>query len=74
MITSQAVLFAVGIDWEGRRQILGVDLANRESRSSWKDSLLGLKACGLHGVELVVSDDHAGLTAPIREVLPEALW
>jgi transposase-like protein len=74
VIVSQAVLIAIGIDWDGRRQILGVELANRESRSSWRDFLRGLKARGLNGVELVVSDDHAGLKAAIREVLPEAVW
>ena len=37
MITSQAVLIAIGIDWDGRRQVLAVELANRESRSSWRD-------------------------------------
>jgi putative transposase len=74
VIQSQAVLIAIGIDWEGRRQVLGVELANRESRSSWRDFLAGLKARGLFGVELVVSDDHQGLTAAIREVLPEAVW
>jgi putative transposase len=74
VIASQAVLIAVAVDWEGRRQVLGVALANRESRSSWKDFLASLKGRGLHGVELVVSDDHAGLKAAIREVLPEALW
>jgi putative transposase len=74
VISSQAVLVAIGVDWEGRRQVLAVDLANRESRSSWKDFLLALKGRGLHGVEYVVSDDHAGLKAAIREVLPEAAW
>jgi putative transposase len=44
VIVSQAVLIAIGIDWDGRRQILGVELANRESRSSWSDFLRGLKA------------------------------
>jgi putative transposase len=74
VITSQAVQIAVGIDWDGRRQILAVELANRESRSSWKDFLMGLKGRGLSGVELVVSDDHPGLTAAISQVLPEAAW
>jgi transposase-like protein len=74
VIVSHAVLIAIGIDWDGRRQILGVELANRESRSSWSEFLRGLKARGLNGVELVVSDDHAGLKAAIREVLPEAVW
>jgi putative transposase len=74
VIQSQAVLVAVGIDWEGRRQILAVELANRESRSSWRDFLVALKKRGLDGVEFVVSDDHPGLKAAIREVLPEAVW
>jgi putative transposase len=74
VVASQAVLIAVGIDWDGRRQILAVEMANRESRSAWKDFLVGLKARGLKGVELVVSDDHAGLVAAIGEVIPEAAW
>lgn len=74
VVMSQAVLIAVGIDWDGRRQILAVEMANRESRSSWRDFLVGLKARGLRGVELVVSDDHAGLVAAIGEVIPEAAW
>ena len=74
VIRSQAVMVAIGIDWEGRRCILAVELANRESASSWKDFVLSLKHRGLNGVELVVSDDHAGLRAAIREVLAEAAW
>ena len=74
VIRSQAVMVAIGIDWEGQRCVLSVELANRESASSWKNFVLGLKQRGLNGVELVVSDDHAGLRAAIREVLPEAAW
>jgi putative transposase len=74
IIVSQAVLVAVAVDGDGRRRILAVDLASRESRSSWRDFLSGLKARGLAGVEFVVSDDHPGLKAAIREVLPEAAW
>jgi transposase-like protein len=72
VIVSQAVLVAVAVDGDGRRQILGVELANRESRSSWRDFLMALKGRGLAGVEFVVSDDHPGLKQAIREVLPEA--
>ena len=64
----------IRVDWDGRRQVLGVELANRESRSSWRDFLLGLRERGLTGVEFVVADDHAGLKASIREVLPEAAY
>jgi putative transposase len=74
VIRSQAVLIAIGIDWEGRRNVLGVELANRESTASWKDFLVGLKERGLDGVEFVVSDDHEGLKRAIRETLPAAAW
>jgi putative transposase len=74
IVRSQAVLVAVGIDWDGRRQILAVELASRESRSSWKSFLLALRERGLHGIEFVVADDHAGLRAAIREVIPEAAF
>jgi putative transposase len=74
VIGSQAVLLAIGIDWDGRRSILAVELANRESRSSWKDFLLQLRERGLAGVEFVVSDEHAGLKKAIVEILPEAAW
>ena len=72
IVGSRAVLIAVGIDRDGRRQVLAVELANRESRSAWKDFLLGLRERGLQGVEFVVADDHAGLKAAVREVLPGA--
>ena len=74
VVMSQAVLIAIGIDWDGRRQVLAVEMANRESSSSWKDFLLGLRERGLHGVEFVVADDHAGLRAAIREVLTGAAY
>jgi transposase-like protein len=74
VIRSMAVLVAIGINWEGQRQVLAVETANRESQSTWKDFLLGLKKRGLSGVEFVVSDDHAGLKKAISEVLTEAAW
>ena len=74
VIRSQAVLIAIGINWEGRRQVLGVELANRESSTSWKDFVRRLKERGLKGVEFVVSDDHDGLKKAVAELLPEAAW
>jgi len=73
-VRSQAVLVAIGINWEGRRNILAVELANRESASSWRELLLSLRQRSLHGVEFVVSDDPAGLRRAIPEVLPDAIW
>jgi putative transposase len=74
VIRSRAVLIAIGIDWAGRRRILGVELAPRESATSWRDFLLGLKARGLAGVRLAISDDHPGLKRAVAEILPEAAW
>jgi putative transposase len=74
VIRSQAVLVAIGINWEGRRCVLAVELANRESQSSWKEFLASLRERGLRGVQVVISDDHVGLRKAIREVLSEALW
>jgi len=73
-VRSQAVLMAIGIDWEGRRNVLAVELANRESASSWREFLSGLRDRGLRGVQLAISDDHPGLKRAIQEVLPEATW
>jgi len=74
IIRSRAVQIAIGINWDGRREVLAVELANRESESSWREFLLRLKDRGLNGVEFAVTDDHAGLRRAIQELLPEAAW
>ena len=74
VIRSQAVMIAIGINWDGRRSILAVELAGRESATSWRDFLIRLKQRGLSGVSFVVSDHHAGLKKAIEELLPEAIW
>jgi putative transposase len=74
VIGSRAVQVAIGINWEGRRSVLGIEVANRESTTSWRDFLLSLKQRGLRGVVTVISDDHVGLRKSIPEVLPEASW
>lgn len=74
VVRQRAVQIAIGINTEGRRCILGVRLANRESTTSWKDFLIFLKGRGLQGVQLAISDHHEGLRKSIREILPEACW
>jgi transposase-like protein len=74
VLRSQAVQMAIGSNDAGRRQILAVALANRESQTSWQDVLPELKSRGWRGVELVVADDHPGLKRAIAEVIPEAAW
>lgn len=74
VIRSQAVLMAIGINWEGRRSVLSVEMANRETKTSWREFLIGLKDRGLRGVDLVITDDHEGLKQAIMEILPQAVW
>lgn len=74
VIQSQAVLIALGVDWEGQREVLGVELASRESSSSWKEFLIELKERGLNGVQLIISDDHSGLKRAVHTIYPEAIW
>lgn len=73
-VASRAVLVALGVDWEGRRQVLAVEVARKESTHGWKEFLLRLKERGLRGVYFVASDHHPGLKQAVNEVLPAALW
>jgi putative transposase len=74
VIRTRAVMIAIGINWDGRRSVLAVELANRESQTTWRDFVHKLKERGLKGVEFVVSDHHLGLKNAIGELLPEAIW
>ena len=69
-----AVLTAVGVGLDGRRRVLGVCVRMSEAEGHWRDFLASLVARGLHGVEFVVSDDHAGLKAACRAVFVGAAW
>jgi len=74
VVRRRAVLVALGVNGEGRRCVLGVDLAPKESTSTWRDFLVRLKERGLRGVQLAISDHHEGLRRAVSEVLPEAVW
>ncbi|MFB3069401.1 MAG: IS256 family transposase [Gemmatimonadales bacterium] len=67
---SALVAYAVGP--EGHRQLLGVSVAAEESEASWSELLQQLTDRGLTGVQLVITDEHAGLAAAVRRGLPEA--
>jgi transposase-like protein len=73
-IRDAAVLVATGIDPDGQRQVLGVSVSLSEHESHWKAFLKALKERGMHGVQLVISDDHAGLGAARRAVLGSVPW
>jgi transposase-like protein len=66
LVTSKAVVVATAVTAEGRREILGLDVGDSEDEVFWRGFLTSLKTRGLHGVQLVISDQHTGLTAAIR--------
>jgi len=67
-------LIATGVNAAGYREILGIDVTSSEDGAGWLAFLRGLVARGLSGVQLVISDDHAGLVNAIAAVLPGAAW
>jgi len=67
-------LIATGVNRDGRREILGVDVTTSEDGAGWLAFLRGLAARGLSGVQLVTSDAHPGLIDAIAAVLPGAAW
>jgi putative transposase len=66
-VTSMAVVVATGITAAGNREILGCDIGDSEDETFWRGFLRSLKARGLGGVRLVISDQHAGLVAAITK-------
>ena len=74
VVRDAAVLSAIGIDPDGQRRILGVSSDPSEAEVHWRAFLDSLIARGLRGVISVTSDDHAGLGAARKAVLPGALW
>jgi len=74
VVVSKALVVAFAVQADGRRTILGTDLFELESTATWRSFLRSLVDRGLHGVKLVVSDDHRGLRAAIAEVFTGAAW
>ena len=72
-IISVAVIVAVGVNTEGRREIVGLHIGPSEAEMFWSDFLKKLRARGPHGVKLVISDAHEGLKAAISRVM-NATW
>ncbi|MDA0647669.1 IS256 family transposase [Nonomuraea ferruginea] len=67
-------LVATGVNADGHREILGIDVVSSEDGAGWLAFLRGLVARGLSGVSLVISDCHAGLRDAIASTLPGASW
>jgi putative transposase len=73
-IVNVATVVATGVNSNGHREILGMDVITSEDGAGWTAFLRGLVARGLSGVQLVVSDAHVGLTQAVAAVLPGAAW
>ncbi len=73
-IVNVALVCATGVNREGQREILGMDVVTREDGAAWTAFLRSLVARGLSGVEVVVSDAHEGLKDAIGAVLVGATW
>ena len=73
-VVSCAVLSAVGVRRDGKRSVLGVSVALSEAEVHWRNFLASLQERKLHGIELIVSDDHQGLKAALRACWPSVPW
>ena len=73
-VRDAAVLVASGITPQGERQVLGVSVSLSEHETHWKAFLKGLKDRGMHGIQMVISDDHQGLGAARRAILGSVPW
>ena len=73
-VVSQALIVAIGVSLDGTREVLGTAVGDSESFDFWREFLIGLKARGLTGVHLVISDAHAGLKSAIAQQFLGAAW
>jgi transposase-like protein len=73
-VTSRAAVVAMGVNADGRRELLGLKVGNSETEAFWAEFISHLKERGLGGVKLVISDAHAGLTKAIRRQLQGSVW
>ena len=73
-VVSRAVVVATGVAGDGRREVLDLDVGDTEDEVFWTQFLRRLRKRGLHGVVLVISDAHSGLTTSIRKTMAGVSW
>ena len=73
-VRATSALIVSGVNAQGRREILGLSLGDSESEGTWTDMFAWLKRRGLHGVEVLVSDDHAGLVKAAQRAFQGVIW
>jgi len=73
-VVKQALLVAIGVDYDGKRHILDAEVACNEAEVNWRVFLEGLVRRNVHGLKMITSDAHSGLRAAIDAVFPGLLW
>lgn len=73
-VTSKALMIAFSINEKGKREIVGFDLYDRESKENWYDFFMHLQSRGLKGLMMITSDAHEGILHGIRRVFPDVPW
>ena len=73
-VVNVVTVIAIGVNGDGKREILGIDVFTSEDEAGWKAFLRGLVVRGLSGVKLVISDAHQGLKNAIASELPGSGW
>lgn len=73
-VIDSAVLIAIGIKEDGKREVLGVSVSLSEAEVHWREFFKSLQSRGLHGIELIISDAHPGMKAARKTVFPGIKW
>ncbi len=73
-IVSRAMMIALGTTQDGKREVIGFEVYNGETKETWKTFLQKLKARGLKGVKMITSDAHEGILHAISKVFPLVPW
>ena len=73
-VVSKALMVAIGLTHDGRKEVLGFGIYDSETTASWRDFLEGLKSRGLKGLKVITSDADEGAISAIGDVFPEAAW
>ena len=74
VVRDVAILIAIGVQADGKRSVLGVSVSLSEAEVHWREFLTSLARRGLHGLEMITSDDHAGLKAARKAVFSSVKW
>lgn len=73
-VVDLAIALAIGVTESGTREVLGLSVKLTEAEIHWRSFLEDLQKRGLHGIKLIISDDHAGLKAARKTVFPSIPW